>query len=129
MRISIEFGDFSREVRDAAQNERRVRVMAGNSVRRAAFDLERGVKIRMPVDTGRARASWGHSKPPANPDDGIWIEDEQKMEIVQGTKVPYVQALNEGSSRQAPAAFIDAEARRVFNDLEALLLREIGNLR
>ena len=129
MRVSIDFGDFRREIQLAAQYNDRFRAFTWKNIRRAAFDLERGVKIAMPVDTGRARSSWGHSRPPAYPDDGIWEENQQELEIVQGTTVEYVQNLNEGSSQQAPAGFIDAESRRVFNELEAMLLDEIGNIR
>ena len=77
-------------------------------VRAHSFAAEARVKRTTPVDTGRARASWGHSTAPASPADGIWEEDEKDLSLTQGTKVPYVEQLNEGSSNQAPAGFVDA---------------------
>jgi len=89
-------------------------------VRKWSFQLERLIKQDMPVDTGRARASWGHWKgqkfinpkgrsfnPDASEDDAVWEEDETTLTITQGTNVPYVPLLNEGHSEQAPAGFID----------------------
>jgi hypothetical protein len=97
----------------APQLKSKLRVIAWTEVRKGAFEAERRVKVAMPVLTGRARASWGHSAPPALPGDGIWIEDEDSLTITEGTRVDYVQHLNEGSSRQAPAGFIDAIAEAV----------------
>ena len=49
-----------------------------------------------PIDTGLARRSWGVTKMP-------------HIYNVENT-VPYIQHLNEGSSKQAPARFIEAIA-------------------
>lgn len=81
-----------------------------DAVRVVSFRVETRVKEEMPVDTGRARASWGHQTDPAEPGDGIWNEDARSMSIEQGSNVEYIEALNEGHSRQAPAGFIDAIA-------------------
>jgi hypothetical protein len=80
----------------------------------------------MPVLTGRARSSWGRFKPEFmnfdNPDlkssDAIWEVENGGKSITQGTQVEYTPGLNEGSSRQAPAGFIDAIALLMLEDLE-----------
>ncbi len=103
-------------------------------VRQVSLALERRVKNEMPVDTGRARASWGHWTPGhlrkitvttgggekvkvtraewggAQPmtDDAHWKEDEWNLEIEQGSNVEYIDYLNAGSSTKAPAGFLDA---------------------
>lgn len=74
------------------------------AVRLEAMEAVRNVKIAMPVDTGRARASWG--SPEA---EGIFYYEDDGYTNVQGTNVVYVDELNAGSSKQAPAGFIDAE--------------------
>ena len=76
------------------------------------------IKIGMPVDSGRARAGWGKYTPgdltrsdPTNvsrEDDAVWVVSPKAWSIRQGTRVPYTKYLNEGSSQQAPAGFIDA---------------------
>lgn len=49
-----------------------------------------------PVDTGKARDSWGITHT-GNPDRPVVISNE----------VPYIEHLNEGSSKQAPAHFVE----------------------
>lgn len=107
----------------APQLKPRLKVIAWTEIRKGAFEAERRVKIQMPVDTGRARASWGHSAPPALPGDGIWEEDEDELTITEGTRVEYVQYLEQGSSRQAPAGFLAAIAEAV-NDLVSQAIAE-----
>lgn len=117
MRTSIDFSDLTREHQQAAQIPPRMRRGIWLRVREVSFNAERYVKIAMPVDTGRARASWGHSTPPASPADGIWEENERDLSITQGSRVEYIEQLNEGSSQQAPAGFIDAIERRAAEEL------------
>lgn len=94
-------------------------------VRAVSFATERRVKTRMPVDTGRARASWGHwtdnltrPNPQANPDDAAWKEEDDGLSIEQGSNVEYIDRLNAGHSKQAPAGFIDLAAEEGMNELE-----------
>lgn len=99
------------------------------SIARAhSFNAERQVKLEMPVDTGRARASWGHSTAPANLGDGIWNESEPALTIIQGSNVEYIPALNAGHSRQAPAGFIDAIAVREQDAMEDDILAALLEL-
>ena len=88
------------------------------------------VKGIMPVKTGRAKAGWGRysagdlvsPNPDASAGDAIW--EDKGMEILQGTSVPYVEDLNSGSSRQAPAGFLDVLADKASEYLMAHIYRK-----
>ena len=104
-------------------------------VKSSSFAVEKKVKQDMPVDMGRARASWGHWTPqnlrggtkkainsapgslsgalrkanaglPSSAD-SIWRESADGLSITQGSNVDYIDGLNQGHSRQAPVGFID----------------------
>lgn len=107
MKIVIDGSEFARERHWAEDLPPRWRKGLWAVVRKASFACEREIKLRMPVDKGRARASWGHSQAPAAPADSIWVEEPYKLTITQGSRVEYISELNEGSSQQAPAGFID----------------------
>lgn len=90
------------------------RAQAKQAVREASFAVEKRIKLEMPVDTGRARASWGHwtgdlvrPAPEAGPGDAVFEVEDDGLTIVQGSNVPYIEMLNNGHSRQAPAGFLD----------------------
>jgi hypothetical protein len=114
----------------------RVRAMAdlvgGNStrlVRRVALAVDTAVVLRTPVDTGRARANWqvGTNGPissvkypypesPGSPDAGaseaLSSGAERIKEYTGGTlhitnNLPYITALNDGHSKQAPKGFVE----------------------
>jgi len=88
-----------------------------NIARVQAFDTMNKVKQSTPIDTGRARNSWiltteknkfkdaknGSNLPsflPPVSDDRI-----ETLYLTNGT--PYIENLNQGSSRQAPSRFIE----------------------
>lgn len=82
------------------------------------------VKIVMPVDTGAARARWGVPGAAG----GIWREEKYGMEITQGAALEpheYIIELNEGSSQQAPAGFIDAIAYKAEEELTQKILDDL----
>jgi hypothetical protein len=87
-------------------------------VREVSLAVERRVKTAMPVDTGRARASWGHWSPgdlrasnaAASAGDAHWKENEGGLELEQGSNVEYIDDLNDGHSSQAPKGFLDSAA-------------------
>lgn len=98
--------------------------LAKKSLRAVSFAVENRVKQDMPVDTNRARASWGHwtpgivkNNPKANPVDAVWEVSDGGLTITQGTNVPYVARLEEGSSLQAPKGFIEGAARLGMDEL------------
>jgi hypothetical protein len=88
----------------------------------------------MPVDTGRARASWGHWTPGdlrmgikgASSRDATWKEAMRDLSITQGSNVAYIGALNDGHSQQAPAGFLDVAEREVVEILDQQILDLMG---
>lgn len=91
------------------------------AVREAALAIDRRVIFSTPVDTGRARANWRAAV------GGPFVKElnstnagealSQAQAAVAGSKpgqaiyisnnVPYITRLNEGSSAQAPAGFVE----------------------
>ena len=100
------FAAAQRDLRNRATDDQ-----LSDAVRVTSFQTEREVKTAMPIDTGRARNSWGHGP------ESIWTVSDGGLTIEQGSNVHYIGGLNEGSSRQAPAGFIDAIARRALSRL------------
>ncbi len=84
----------------------------------------------MPVDTGWAQSRWGDPAVPG----GIFDVSEDGLTIEMGSDLKdqldlfeYITRLNEGSSKQAPAGFIDVAAERAGDGLEARL-NEIADM-
>ncbi len=88
------------------------------TVRGVTLVVDQTLAITTPVDTGRARANW---LPSLNTPDVRIVEPGQKSSIDATLKaykitdtilisnnLPYIQKLNNGSSKQAPAGFVDA---------------------
>lgn len=88
------------------------------------------VKRLMPVDTGRARATWGiftpelvvriSTKNPINANDAVWEVKDDGLTITQGADLRpynYIDELNAGSSKQAPSMFLDVVAEQAADDL------------
>jgi hypothetical protein len=100
--------------------------MAKQAVKKVSFAAERAIKNAMPVDTGRARASWGNWTPQhlrknakdASANDAIWETKDDGLTQVQGSNVEYIVYLNDGTSAKAPKSFIDAAAERAQRELE-----------
>ena len=100
---------------------------AAERVGTTALAIGQRLAITTPVDTGRARSNWFASKgaPVADIRDNIDLggsasvadvrriaESVEKGESIFITNsLPYIRRLNEGSSKQAPAGFIDAAVR------------------
>lgn len=110
----------------------------GNAFTRAAASevlaeseaLVEDVAGQMPVDTGWAAGRWGDAAVPG----GVWSVTDNGLSIEQGSDLKmlldlyeYIIRLNEGSSQQAPAGFIDAAAERAGDKLEARL-NEIADM-
>ena len=58
-----------------------------------AIDIVTDLRANTPVDTGLARDSWSHR--------------ERLGAVVIENNVPYIEALNNGSSKQAPEFFVE----------------------
>jgi len=91
-------------------------------VQKVAIDLWTSITMRTPVDTGRARANWfltqgapstqldeykgaktGEVAPPTPPDVST-ITGDEPVYIVNN--LPYIEALENGHSKQAPAGMV-----------------------
>lgn len=99
-----------------------VEVGTNNAVRRLALAINQVVITETPVDTGHARANWQVSLARPILEE---IDEEDKsgqatinknaaliqtrppgIAIILANNVPYINKLNEGSSEQAPAQFV-----------------------
>ena len=132
-------GDFDADLRRFSQF---VNLGPGIVARKLALDIFGDVLARTPVDTGRARSNWKVSI--GAPDfteletlgNGIGADGLQVLQarhILQGFRgnaviyitngLPYIERLNEGWSKQAPAGFVEASVLRnvrpIVNLLEA----------
>lgn len=103
---------------------------AGDEVEAASEALQEEVAAAMPVDTGWAQSRWGETAVAG----GIWEVRDNGLTIEQGSDLKaqidhyeYITRLNEGSSKQAPAGFIDAAAEKAGENL-ANRLDEITNM-
>lgn len=107
-------------------------------VRKVALAVDTAVVLATPVDTGRARANWqvGIGEPkvgtlpePASPGGGAQLALDSAASSIatyngEGTihitnNLPYIEALNNGHSSQAPAGFVEravAAARTALED-------------
>lgn len=113
--ITIDHSELKQLAADVSDADKAMVLAAVRAVKKTSFSVEKRVKLEMPVDTGRARASWGHwtagdlrqAISDAGPGDSVWREESGGLSVTQGSNVEYVEALNSGHSRQAPAGFID----------------------
>ena len=107
--------DFQQQL-DAAYNKK-VLDRLEKTVRAVALVVDAELVAATPVDTGRARSNWN---PSLNvPDTTIQEPNQKKVidPIVSAYKItdtilisnnlPYINRLNEGYSKQAPAGFVD----------------------
>jgi len=135
LRITVKYDDLTQE---RTLTQRKAMALIRNvkkTVRKVSLAAERRVKSEMPVDTGRARASWGHWTPgdadlgrydnPASPNDAAWKEEDGGLSIEQGTNVEYVTYLNDGHSAQAPAGFIDRAEEIANQELDRLVEQDL----
>ena len=127
MKVSFDYRQLIELANKPLNEKAAILKAAQDELCQASLALERGIKSDMPVDTGRARASWGHWTPgdivgsnaEATPGDAVYEVRENNLEIEQGSNVPYIAELNDGHSKQAPAGFIDRRvkiARQVLNE-------------
>lgn len=109
-------------------------------VRRIVLDATANLTEDTPVDTGWARANWipsigaPPSQPTGSPTDVGAARAAQQQGVAaiavgytleQGNvsitnNVPYIRRLNEGSSGQAPAMFVQSAIARALNNANAL---------
>ena len=118
MQIKVDASEIRRLAAEASEADKATAFAARTAAREVSRAVEKRVKLEMPVDTGRARASWGHWTPRdvkgaqagASEADAIWLGEDGGLTITQGSNVEYIEFLNAGHSRQAPVGFIDRAA-------------------
>jgi hypothetical protein len=125
MTVKHNLGSFARNMRRHGAD---IEPAVDDTVRKVALVANQAVIMATPVDTGRARANWQVS-----------IDTELDAELdstnVQGTlsrnqgvirgyrggtiilqnNLPYIEALNNGSSAQAPAGFVEKAVQAAAN--------------
>ena len=113
-------------------------------IEKLAVDVHSGVTKRTPVDTGRARASWmisqgdpdlsvapdmgdgdgknkGAGSPPSDPiipPPTIKSDGESKVWITNS--LPYIERLENGHSKQAPAGMVAVTIAQIMTEFEAV---------
>ena len=120
-------------------------IMGGNVskvMRTATTEFYKQVTIATPEDTGRARHGWnittdapsdiippeGKYPPPKIQEHGekYIINVDPKKTIYITNRVPYIEKLNKGSSRQAPARFVELAAARVQQVIRKIINKAKG---
>ena len=129
MQTTLTLEGFDELLKDARRAAKAVIGEAQRTLREISFAGEVRIKRDMPVDTGRARASWGHwdssaNSPDSTPADAHYEETDAGLTITQGSNVPYIEQLNEGHSQQAPAGFIDD----AWLKMEVELMKALGEI-
>lgn len=146
LKITADFRELDRYIAKLVAKQPQLKPALFEVVLEVAGDFDRRIDGEMPKDTGRAAAGWGKynasllaggavptpkghfiTRPSkrtkqlqvSSAADGIYEEHPEGLYIIVGTRVPYVQRLNEGSSTQAPAGFIDVAAIAASFQLEA----------
>lgn len=130
----------------SADDDRQIRIIAGslkghtkNTVQRLSLEVTANLIEDTPVDTGWARANWI----PSIGSPAFSGEDRNSNEVSAGsakqqagiavlagyslsmgpvfvsTGVPYMSQLNDGSSTQAPAGFVQAGIRRAIKEVSS----------
>lgn len=117
IQVGIKVEGWDDEVIEAEILPRRLNESSKVAVKATSLQTMRRVKETTPIDTGRARASWGSD---------IWIESDGGKTIEQGSNVPYFQRLNEGWSKQAPAGFVEIAVEQAIDDIEQMFMNEAG---
>ena len=127
MKVRIDYGDLLREQTASQSRAEKIKTASKNRVKIVSLRVLGRVKVVMPVDKGAARTRWGIQ----GASGGIWQELDEGMTIIQGARLDpyeYIAKLNEGSSQQAPAGFLDAIAYKAEQEFIQELLSDLGNI-
>lgn len=120
--------DFRQEVVFSSSADVLMRDKVWQAIVDTAEAAREDIKRNMPVDYGDAQGRWGNPQwRMLNPryqgaaGQGIWREDVRNLTHTQGAELSpfeYIERLNEGSSQQAPAGFIDTAVERAMDRAE-----------
>lgn len=107
-------------------------------VKKIAFELFKRIVEKTPVDTGRARANWSIEVGPAAPGDttinvdpdgtatinraldGIDMADPSVQIIWLYNNLPYIEALENGHSQQAPVGMVAGSLNEIQHYIDQL---------
>jgi hypothetical protein len=117
MSITIDVREVSLAAAELALGAEKVAQVLRTEIMAQSMRTIARVKTDMPVDTGRARASWGTPGEAHEAGDAVWRVEDGGLTVVQGSNVEYVPALNDGHSKQQPAGFIDRAAADADEEL------------
>ena len=110
-RISVEYGDVNRLVADLRGLPAEAARRASTAIRKTALDIEADAKAFSPIDTGFLRSSIGFDV------------DRDGLGAVIGPTAEYAPAVEWGTSRAAPRAFLGPAFDRRATDLYDALER------
>jgi len=115
-----------------AKKDKELTEFVNTSMRARAFQTLAELKRTTPVDTGRARNSWSITTSGSyfrdsiagggsiSPEMALPPSDKKLESIYITNGVSYIDKLNAGSSRQAPARFVESAVLQYF-DIEGLV--------
>lgn len=138
-KMTIDASQLTLEKQFSSQFPRRLGTRIRARVLPIAREAMTQIKNEMPVDTGGAAANFGEYDPfrivdfarlaERNPDyQAIYEVEDGGLDVSFGINVEpfnYVERLNEGSSQQAPAGFIDRAAERMDARAERMIDEEV----
>jgi len=101
--LKIEIKNVEKELKKV---EKEIKKTVHKKVKLNAKNLLQDLKISTPIDEGRARDGWYLT------DFTNVIINKLDASVEINNDVPYITELNDGSSRQAPARFIELNALR-----------------
>ena len=142
LKITVDLSGLQAEVKRSKNFKRLTKEALIESVETVSITTRNKVKEVMPVDTGFARAIWGVFTPEhivnhlkiAQSDRlgaSIWNIKNGGLTIEQGAAITpknYIEDLNSGTSRQAPAMFLDVIAGQAESQLANLAARAVGEV-
>ena len=120
--------------RDLAKFAKLIDVGLGLVVEKATHDIHGKIVKRTPVDTGRARASWGvgvgapHKGPPPAPGKETYGAPPAPPTNLTGdapvyitSNLVYIEALENGHSGQAPNGMVKIAVAEVVAEIDAIM--------
>jgi hypothetical protein len=96
-------------------------------IRKVALELYDGITAKTPVDTGRAKGNWNLSVGKKNTKVNVMAKGKKGVSLKKGdgekpiyitNSLPYINTLENGSSKQASAGMVDI----TVNEVRASLL-------
>lgn len=139
--VSVNGKDFATTM---AARVARIRAGIEQTVKSVALDLHAQLVINTPIQTGQAKANWQMELGGGEGGSDSYLPDERLLRppetidwqaysaeavaAIEGYKagqviyvfnnLPYISALNRGSSRQAPAGFVESAVYSALNSVK-----------